>query len=187
MRRPELRTALRNRHQKAAFRPGEARVSRAQVAELLALARSGDVEERLVAAKFLCPCHVRGRTEAIWQTVLGLMGDADPRVRFAAWHTLEDGGAPGEDGVLKRLEATLEREDDAKVRGVAMLAIGALVAERDRGELGRLRRPEHRQKGKCDFCGERDVFVREDFDTRIPTADLSRAALICRSCDTACH
>ncbi|HEX3408614.1 MAG TPA: hypothetical protein VHS81_15380 [Caulobacteraceae bacterium] len=89
-----MRTALRNRHQKAAFRPGEARVSRSQVAELLGLARSGDVEERLVAAKYLCPCHVRGRAEPIWQTVLGLMADGDPRVRFAAWHTLEDGGVP---------------------------------------------------------------------------------------------
>jgi hypothetical protein len=49
-------------------------------------------------------------------------------------------------------------------------------------ELGRLRRPEFMRRGKCDFCGERDIFVREDFDTRIPTAGLSRAAFVCRTC-----
>jgi hypothetical protein len=178
---------LRSRHQKAAFRPGEARVSRSQVAELLALARSGDAAERLVAAKHLCPCHVRGRTEPIWQTVLELMADADPRVRFAAWHTLEDGGVPGEDGVLARLEAALAGEADPKVRAIAMLVIGPLLAERDRRELGRMRRAEPLQKGKCDFCGERDVVVREDFETRIPTAGLSRAALVCRGCTVAGH
>jgi len=185
-----MRAAQRNRYQKAAFRPGEARVTRTQVAELLALAKSGDAEERLVAATFLCPCHVRGRTETIWQTVLALMADADPRVRFAAWHTLEDGGVPregdpGEGGVLERLETALAGEADAKVRGMATLVIGPLLAERDRRELGRMRRAEGGRKGKCDFCGARDVIVREDFETRIPTAGLSRAALICRGCAAA--
>jgi hypothetical protein len=177
-----MRATLRNRHQKAAFRAGEARVSRAHVAELLALSRSDDVDDRLVAAKFLCPCHVRGRTEPIWRAVLALMADADPRVRFAAWHTLEDGGVPGEEDVLERLEGALEGEADAKVRGMADLVIGPLLAERDRRELGRMRRVDVGRKGKCDFCGERDVMVREDFETRIPTADLPRAALICRGC-----
>jgi len=177
-----MKTELRNAYQKAAFRPGEARVSRAQVAELQALAVSGDPDERLVAAKFLCPCHVRGRTEAIWRTVLALMADADPRVRFAAWHTLEDGGVPREGGMLERLEAALEKEGDAKVRGMATFVIGPLLAERGRRELSRLRRPDLGRRGKCDFCGERGVQVREDFETRIPTTGLPRAALICRRC-----
>ena len=179
-----MRAALRNRHQKAAFRPGEQRVTRAQVGELLALAKSGDAEDRLVAAKYLCPCHVRGRTETIWQAVLALMADADPRIRFAAWHTLEDGGVPNEDGVLDRLEAALAGEADPKVRGMANLVLGPLIAGRDRLELARMRRPDFRLKGKCDFCGERDVAVREDFETRIPTAGFPRAALICSRCET---
>lgn len=177
-----MRAAVRNRHQKAAFRPGERRVTRAQVDELMTLATSADAEARLVAATLLCPCHVRGRTEPIWQAVLGLMADKDPRVRFAAWHTLEDGGVPSEAGVLERLEAALAGEADAKVRGIANLAIGPLLAERDRGQLARMRRPDFQQKGKCDFCGERGVPVREDYETRIPTAGFPRAALVCRSC-----
>ncbi len=180
-----MKTALRNRYQKAAVRPGEARVSRAQVAELLALAESADADERLVAAKFLCPCHVRGRTEAIWRSLLALMADQDPRVRFAAWHTLEDGGVPAEAGVLERLEAALEREADAKVRAMAMSAIGPLLAERDRRELRRLGRADFGRKGKCDFCGERGVTVREDVETLIPSGASRRPALICDSCEAA--
>jgi len=125
---------------------------------------------------------VRGRTEAIWQAVLALMADADSRVRFNAWHTLEDGGVPRESGVLERLEAALEGESDPKVRVMASSVIGPLIAERGRRELGRMRRLDYGLKGKCDFCGERDVPVRQDLETSIPTAGLSRPALICRSC-----
>ena len=178
-----MKARLLNRHQKAAFRPGERRVSRAQVAELMALALSDDPEERLQAATFLCPCHVRGRTETIWQAVLQLMADADPRVRFAAWHTLEDGGVPREAGVLERLETALAGEADAKVRAVAGEVLGPLIADRDRAALGRMRRLESDRRGKCDFCGERDIPVRADLETRIPTNGLPRAALICRACD----
>jgi hypothetical protein len=178
-----MKTVTRNRHQKAAYRPGERRVSRAQVRELLELARSDDAEERLVAAKFLCPCHVRGRDEQIWEAVLTLMGDDDRRVRFAAWHTLEDGGVPKEPGVLEMLEARLAQESDPGVLGMARFAIGPLLAQRDRRDLDLMRRPATQMRGKCDFCGERDVVVRTDLETRIPTGGLSRAALICRRCD----
>ena len=75
-----------NRYQKAARRPGERRVSRAQAAELVVQSHSTDAAERLIAATFLCPCHVRGRNDDAWQAILRLMVDADSRVRFAAWH-----------------------------------------------------------------------------------------------------
>lgn len=172
----------RNRYQKAAYRPGERRVSRVQVAELLGLACSADAEERLVAARFLCPCHVRGRNEEIWQAVLALMADDDRRVRFSAWHTLEDGGVPNEAGVLEMLEARLDQESDPGVIGVARLAIGPLLAERDRRDLGLMRRQATRMHGKCDLCGERGVNVERDLDTMIPTADLPRPALVCAQC-----
>jgi hypothetical protein len=76
----------------------------------------------------------------------------------------------------------LAGEADPKVRVMANSVIGPLLAERDRRELGRLLRPEFGGRGKCDFCGERDVPVRQDLETRIPTAGLPRPALICRSC-----
>ena len=44
-----MKPVTRNRYQKAAFKPGERRVSRAQVDELLALSKSDDAEDRLTA------------------------------------------------------------------------------------------------------------------------------------------
>jgi hypothetical protein len=173
----------RNSYQKAAHRPGEARIRRGQVDQLLVLASSGCAEDRLAAAKFLCPCHVRGRTEEIWQAVVALMADEDPRVRFAAWHTLEDGGLPSEEGTLERLEALLATESDQGVLRLANAIIGPALRQRDRQDLRRMRRPEVAMRGKCDFCGERDVAVRTDLETRIPTSGPPRPALICRVCD----
>jgi hypothetical protein len=178
-----MKPAGRNGYQKAAHKPGEVRVRRGQVDELLALAGSDSAEDRLVAAKFLCPCHVRGRTDHIWGAVVALMADTDPRIRAAAWHTPEDGGVPPGPGVLERLETLLARETDPAVRRLADDAIGPVLAERKRAQLRHMRRPDTAIRGKCDFCGARAVPVRTDLETRIPTAGLSRPALICHRCD----
>ena len=178
-----MRAVGRNSYQKAAHRAGEARVRRGQVDQLLVLSRSDSAEDRLVAARFLCPCHVRGRTQDIWNTVVALMADEDARVRSAAWHTLEDGGVPSEKRVLEQLEGLLARETDPGVRRLAKEAIGPCLEQRDREDLRRMRRPGAVMRGKCDFCGERDVAVRADLETRIPTSGLPRPALICPGCD----
>jgi HEAT repeats len=178
-----MRAAGRNSYQKAAHRAGERRISRAQADELLALSRSDDAEDRLVAARLLCPCHVRGRTEDMWEAIVALMSDDDPRIRSAAWHTFEDGGVPAGDGVVERLEALLARETDEGVRRLAKEVVGPVFLERGRLQLRHMRRAEPALRGKCDFCGERDVVIRTDLETRIPTGGLSRPALVCRSCE----
>ena len=179
------KTLGRNKHQKAAHRAGEVKVSRAQVGELLELSCSADADERLTAAKFMCPCHIRGRIPEVWRAIYRLMEDDDRRVRFAAWHTLEDGGLPSEPDALARLEQLLNQETDPKVRVFAKRLIGAALAERDRHEFARLQlasRPASRMRGKCDFCSARDVAVERDLDTMIPTETLPRPALICQRC-----
>jgi hypothetical protein len=178
-----MRVAGRNSYQRAAHRAGEVRVRRGEVDQLLALAGSDSAEDRLVAARFLCPCHVRGRTQDIWNAIVALMADEDARIRLAAWHTLEDGGVPAETGVLERLEGLLARESDPGVRRLAQEIIGPILRERERQELHHMRRPPAAMRGRCDFCGERDVVVRADLETRIPTGGLPRPALICRRCD----
>ena len=113
------------------------------------------------------------------------MEDVDRRVRFAAWHTLEDGGLPSEPAALARLELLLNQETDPKVRVFAKRLIGAALAERDRQEFARMQlasRPASRMRGKCDFCSARDVAVERDLDTMIPTDSLPRPALICQRC-----
>lgn len=162
-----MRAGGRNSYQKAAHRAGERRISRAQADQLLALSKSDDAEDRLVATRFLCPCHVRGRTEDMWEAIVALMSDEDARIRGAAWHTLEDGGVPAGDGALERLEALLARETDESVRRLAKEIVGPVLDERERLQLRHMRRPAPAMRGKCDFCGERDVAVRTDLETRI--------------------
>ena len=174
-----------NKHQKAAHKPGERKISREQVTELLELSCSSDPEERLVAAKFLCPCHVRGRIPAVWAALYRMMEDEDRRVCFSAWHTLEDGGLPSEPEDFALLERIFASETDPKIRKFAQLIIGKTLAERDQQEMMRLNlgsRPVLRQNGKCDFCGRSDVLVERDLDTMIPTVALPRPALICERC-----
>lgn len=179
------KAALRNRHQKAAFRPGEKRVTREQVRELLVLSQSADADERLTAATFLCPCHVRGRGTEIWSVIQRLMRDDDPRVRAAAWHTLSDGGLPKEEGVLEALSALFEAETDPKVRKGASYVLAPALAERERRERTAMLRPASAQRGKCDFCSDRDVLVGRDYDTMIPGGGTTRPALVCRRCAAA--
>jgi hypothetical protein len=179
------KTAGKNKHQKAAHRPGERKVSRAQVAELLELSCSSDAGERLVAAQFLCPCHVRARIPEVWDALYRMMEDTDRRVRYAAWHTLEDGGLPKDPDTVARLERLFQQETDPKIRKFAEHIIGAELFTRNKQEVRRLQlmgHPAQRQRGKCDFCGMRNMIVERDLETMIPTDDWPRPALICERC-----
>ena len=171
----------RNRHQKAARRPGEERVGREMVEELLQLSRSPDPAEREHAASFLCPCHVRRRIEEVWDALFRMMEDEDVRVRRAAWHTLEDGGKP-DDPRLDRLVDRLSRtETDDRVRSFVDMFSGRR-RKRAEVEFRLAGRSEFDQRGKCDFCGRDGQRVRRDLETLIPANGTSRAGLVCQSC-----
>jgi hypothetical protein len=172
-----------NKHQKAAHRVGERRVGREEIAELLERSLSEDPEERLVAAQFLCPCHVRRRIPAVWEALYRLLEDPSVEVRRAAWHTLEDGGRPDDPALDAILERTLKTESDNTVLGFARHVAGPR-ADRDLLVARMAARPQPKQRGRCDFCGESNVPVERDLSTMIPTADLPRAALICERCAT---
>lgn len=171
-----------NKHQKAARKPGELKVSRGEVPELLELSCSADPEDRLHAARYLCPCHIQGRIPAVWDAVLRMMEDEDRRVRYQAWHTWEDGGLPDNVALFERLEQIFQRESDLKVRKFAHTIIGQRLAERNQLEMTRLHLAANvvKQRGKCDFCGATNVVVRRDLETIIQ----SRAASICDRCLT---
>lgn len=174
-----------NKHQKAAHKPGEVKVSREEVAELLQMACSSEAEDRLHAAKYLCPCHVQARIPAVWEALFRMMADEDQRVRHQAWHALEDGGLPSAPEAMARLEQLYNAETDEKVRKFAWMIIGKAMMERDERELVRQNlsiKPTPKQRGKCDFCGESNVPVTRDLNTRIPTNSLPRAAWICNRC-----
>ena len=133
-----------NKYQRAAFRPGEQRVGREEIQELLQMSRSADPEDRLQAASFLCPCHVRRSIDEVWKALYRMLEDQDARVRRAAWHTLEDGGKPDDPALDEIIERTLERDTDKQVLNFARLfSPRARKAQtgrvRDRGDF-RLRR-----------------------------------------------
>ena len=170
-----------NRHQKAARRPGEERVGREMVEELLQLSRSPDSADREHAASYLCPCHVRRRIEEVWDALFRLMEDDDVGVRRAAWHTLEDGGKPDDPRLDRLLDRLSRTETDRRVRSFIDMFSGQ---RRKKAELEfRLAgRTEFGLRGKCDFCGKAGLWVKRDLETLIPANGTSRAGLVCQSC-----
>lgn len=172
-----------NRHQKAWRKPGEERVSREDIAELLRLSESGDPENRIVAATYMCPCHVRHRYEEVWKALYRMMEDEDARVRRRAWHTLEDGGCPTDPAFEPIVRRALETESDRQVLGFARRFAEPFLHE-DAVSRVREEKPAARQLGKCDFCGRTRVQVAQDYDTEIPSGGMTRAAWICNACSS---
>ena len=176
------RTQGMNKHQKAAHKRGEERVGKEEIEELLGLSRSHDPEDRLLAASYFCPCHVRHRNEEVWEALYRMMEDPVVKVRRQAWHTLEDGGCPSDPAFEPILKRTLASEKDRQVLGFANM-FSKPVIEIDDVAIKIAGRPEKKQRGKCDFCGETNVFVKPDYDTEIPTGDMLRAAWVCGKCE----
>ncbi len=172
-----------NKHQKAAFRPGEQRTRQPEIEALLVAATSEDAAERCYAAQQLCPCHVRRRLDAVWQALYRMMEDPDVAVRRAAWHTLEDGGRPNDPAFLPILARTLANETDDQVRRLAQLFADEKRIQ-ERIEEKRQAAPRFGLRGRCDFCGNTPVAVRQDFETPIEVVgQLPRHALICARCE----
>lgn len=173
-----------NKYQRAAFRPGEQRVGREEIQELLQMSHSADPADRLQAASFLCPCHVRRSIDEVWQGLYRMLEDQDARVRRAAWHTLEDGGKPDDPALDEIIERTLERETDKQVLNFARLfSQGREKRKQVEFEIAAI--PEYAERGKCDFCGEQSVPVKRDFATELDVGGSRRFALVCAPCDQA--
>jgi hypothetical protein len=174
-----------HKQQKAVYKQGEQHVGKEQIAELLLLAESEDAEDRLTAAENLCPCHVRTRIPSVWEALYRMMEDADARVRQAAWHTIEDGGKPGDEAGVELLERICRQEKDPKVKRFAEHTLDKVLGRRGEKDMALLwlaARPEVKMRGKCDFCAATDVFVERDFQTMIPMGNDTRPALTCAKC-----
>lgn len=172
-----------NKHQKAAFRPGEHRVRGDEIEYYLQLSYSDDPNERLEAADNLCPCHVRTGNDHVQRAIYRMMQDADVRVRRAAWHTLEDGGCPTNAQLDHIFEQAVEHETDQQVRRfVEMFAVPRLQ-EQQTLALQRAQRSAFTERGKCDFCGASNVPVKPDYETEIGAGrEGHRLARICEAC-----
>ena len=171
-----------NKHQCAAFRPGEVRVGSEEIEELLALSQSQNPEDRFTAASYLCPCHVRRRIDEVWQALYRMLEDDDIKVRRAAWHTLEDGGKPDDPALDAIIDRTLDRESDRQVLHFTQLFAKGRKQRRD-VEFAAAAVPEYSERGKCDFCGSTNTGVKKDFKTELSSDEGRCFALVCASCD----
>lgn len=93
--------------------------SEAQVQELLTLSRDRDPDVRRIAVKNLCPCHMQGNLDGVWERLLELTRDPNPGVRMDVLHDLTDGSPP--ERAPRVVEVVEELMDDPsdKVRGYA--------------------------------------------------------------------
>ena len=130
---------------------------------------------------------MRTRIEEVQDALYRLMEDPDPRVRKAAWHTLQDGGYPKRDARLDAiLKRAVESETDKGVRSfIAEFARPLRERERflEQVQDQAMARPLYGERGKCDFCGESDLPVRRDYGNPLSFGGAARPALLCEACD----
>ena len=73
----------------------EAQLDRSEIKMLLNATYSESAEVRCHAANELCLCHIQGNTLQVWDRLLEMIADPDPKVRNIILHTLGD-GSPNE-------------------------------------------------------------------------------------------
>lgn len=88
----------------------------ATLAGLPALSQDPDARARRVAAKHLCPCHVRADVPEVWDRLLELARDPDAGVRRDAVHALGDGSPRHRQAQILEVLTSLRNDPDRKVR-----------------------------------------------------------------------
>jgi hypothetical protein len=68
--------------------PEVARAGRQALAELLDASRSADPEVRRTAVRELCPCEVKTNDPDVWDRILEMRNDPDPKLRRNVRKTL---------------------------------------------------------------------------------------------------
>jgi HEAT repeat protein len=86
------------------------------LAGLLALSADPDPRARRVAAKHLCPCHLRTDVPEVWDRLQELARDPDAGVRRDAVHALGDGSPRHRQAQVLEVLASLRNDPDRKVR-----------------------------------------------------------------------
>jgi HEAT repeat protein len=87
-----------------------------EIGLLLEQTRDRDPRVRLRAVVRLCPCHVKRNHNQIWDRLIAMATDEDPKIRGAVLHGLTDGSPrPLELEIVSVLER-MHGDSDPKVR-----------------------------------------------------------------------
>lgn len=161
---------------------GEKRVRGDEIWAYVELSKSEDSEDRLEAAKNLCPCQVKRRIDEVLDALYRMMQDPDVAVRRASYFTLEDGGILDDPELRAIYASAWATETDKQVLGF-LKEFDVGKDKRERVEMNATVVSKYAVKGKCDFCGETKVSVRADSNTEIPDGGSRRLVLLCETCD----
>jgi len=89
------------------------RVRSDDVDDLLPLTQDADPKIRAEAVRALCPCHVKGHDQRIWDRIFAMVRDEDVNVRRQVFHALGDGSPRSlEPQVVASFEAFLDDADE---------------------------------------------------------------------------
>jgi len=89
------------------------------VQQALAASYDTDPLARRLAAKNLCPCHVRSNRAEVWERLIELANDPDPGVRSDALHALTDGAPKPYWPRIATVLNDRRRDDNPKIRRMA--------------------------------------------------------------------
>ncbi|EGC31967.1 hypothetical protein DICPUDRAFT_57393 [Dictyostelium purpureum] len=84
--------------------------------QYLSLTRSSDSRVRLLTLRSMCPCKVKADIDQLWDRIIEMSQDDDPKVRYQAMHNLCDGSPIWrEESVIRALEG-MHNDKNAKIR-----------------------------------------------------------------------
>ncbi len=84
-----------------------------------------DAKVRRVAAKTLCPCHVRANVTEVWERLLEMTSDPDAGVRADVVHALADGSPRERAPEIAAALESLYNDPDRKVRKRVRMVLSA--------------------------------------------------------------
>jgi len=77
---------------------------------------SEDPKVRKATLRDMCPCHVKGNIDALWQRIMEMRNDPDANVRYQVMHNLCDGSPLCREADVIRTLDDMHNDPDKKVR-----------------------------------------------------------------------
>ena len=92
------------------------RTDRASLRPLLDMTRVDDANERRVAVRNLCTCHVQADDDRVWERLLVMAHDPDPGVRRDVLHAITDSTPAARVASVVQTLESLHNDPDLRLR-----------------------------------------------------------------------